>query len=475
MKNMNKVSIVLVILLYLSLNSYACLPETVDEWIAWAEENDVNCNVYTSAEDFFDNASSYVIDEVLFSLSQTETGIDDMIEFTGICDDGTNTYNESACDEAVALSPTDSGDPCDGGSYLYNVDDCNEQTGETEDLQYDQDACNPWNADYDPDYCSSLCDGGSDNYNEIGCELSNCIDGSPNYSDEECNASSCSSWSPNYDEAYCSSLCDEGSNNYDEVSCEVSNCIDDSPNYSDEECNASSCNSWSPNYDAEYCASLCNQNSENYDLMGCYISKSSINIQSLSEVEKSLLKMVLEQMEKNCYFSSLMDNITNVNIEMLASKSTPTYDPTTNTITFDVDADINVHSYAAELFHAFQQQLTGIPLEIYNNKTDCTGSSNIEFEEHLSQIVEGVLTGSYDYFITIGSGLEGVDTWVFNLIVNNNGKFPTSFTLAQRNEYLYYVTQFQQAHLGSHYGCPVDASMSEPTSIFAVISNSNCL
>jgi len=212
MKNINKIYIVLVILLSLNLHSYACLPDTVDEWISWCDDNDIPCTVYEDAEDYIDE--------------------------TGVCDMGSGGYNESECDMMVSLDDNDSGDSCDSESYLYNVDDCSQQQdNNNEDFQYDYDACEPENADYNYNYCSSLCEESSENYNETACEISNCIDGSPNYSDAECDEGSCDSSSPNYEPDYCASLCDKNSENYDAESCNDSECDESSMNYDPSTCN----------------------------------------------------------------------------------------------------------------------------------------------------------------------------------------------------------------------------------------------
>jgi len=59
--------------------------------------------------------------------------------------------------------------------------------------------------------------------------------------------------------------------------------------------------------------------------------------------------------------------------------------------------------------------------------------------------------------------------WVYKQIVNNNGIFPTEFTIQQRIEYLELVNQFQRYHSGTPYGCPVDSTLSFPSTIIAKI------
>ena len=221
-------------------------------------------------------------------------------------------------------------------------------------------------------------------------------------------------------------------------------------------------------------------------------SISKLNVSSLNSVQVESLENVLETMEENCFYKSMLKGLTTEpNVKMNKKNSLfpssffapGSYSPITNTISFRSNGDINLPTAAAEIFHARQQQHSGLLYNFLSKK----GLSNVEFEEKfMAAVAAGI-----EYYQNVPPnfsygtfpGMEGVFDWVLDIIVANNGVFVTSFDSAMQAQYGVFLRAFQAYHSNPFnrnrtpsYGSPLDTAPSRmsPNTTFDILKSSDC-
>lgn len=213
------------------------------------------------------------------------------------------------------------------------------------------------------------------------------------------------------------------------------------------------------------------------------------NTSQLEYNELREFQATLEQMERNCFYKSMLDNLSifgQPTIMMANIPSEAAYDANNNTIKFNSINNIQRRHASPEIFHAFQQQRT-LYLDDILNRQDNRGQSNVEFEEKFMQVVADAIEIRKENPDWYGGsdpvGADGLFVWVLQQMDLNGGKFPTSFNSYQKQAYFNFLQRFQQ-HYANHpdpllrktYGAPLDTSplFTEPTNVFFILERSDC-
>ena len=186
------------------------------------------------------------------------------------------------------------------------------------------------------------------------------------------------------------------------------------------------------------------------------------NIDSLTEEQKALFEIAINELVKNCLGAALLDAVDQVNIMMGATLGSGEYNPATNTISFRSNSDIGTTTLGAELMHAYQQQLYGTLPGIYNGTTN--GGSNIEFEEKAFNIMFDMMANEIAGDVGISVSLIGYNmeteilyNWLIDLQMNHTAGIIT-LSPEELESWFEALEEFQQFHEGNpeHYGDPID-------------------
>ena len=278
----------------------------------------------------------------------------------------------------------------------------------------------------------------------------------------------CSYGSPDYSDCACLGIncdyggCDPSSPYYDECTCLGINCDDGGGDGS------SGDDPTDPPDDGT------NDGTYNFDTS------------TLTPEENSLFDQAINDLENNCFFNRMLNSLQPITIRVESSLQSPaTYRSIENTIIFRSSETIFAYNAAGELFHAFQDTYYGaymddLQLLKETQNTYGTGFTNIEFEEKFVHLFAGIIGGNSGYPLL--ESMDGVDAWIFGILDNNNGEFPSSLTPELSSQYMAYMEAFRLWNENSGveenepYSGPIDyyGIPQIPAAILEILINSDC-
>ena len=190
---------------------------------------------------------------------------------------------------------------------------------------------------------------------------------------------------------------------------------------------------------------------------------------NLNEEDSIQFNEAINQMRNNCFANTLLENLNEnygIEISMSASQGPNTniggsFNPCNYTIQFT--EEINADNLIAELFHAYQEQISNGKLSEIASSIDHMGGSNIEAEEKAVGFIYNIWNGGGGMLENYGS----LEIWCMEYIYNHLITHSCGLSAEELEAWYEAVEDFadysrkqdQETGTNTLYGTPVDYSL----------------
>ena len=188
---------------------------------------------------------------------------------------------------------------------------------------------------------------------------------------------------------------------------------------------------------------------------------------NLNEEYSTQFNEAITQMRDNCFANTLLENLNEnygIEISMSASQSPNiggSFNPCDYTIKFT--EEINADNLIAELFHAYQEQISNGKLSEIASSIDHMGGSNIEAEEKAVGFIYNIWNGGGGMLENYGS----LEIWCMEYIYNHLITHSCGLSAEELEAWYEAVEDFadysrkqdQETGTNTLYGTPVDYSL----------------